>query len=1113
MKKLILFIIVGLVGLFGHVRPARAGTNAFLPFNTNTYQVPVANWWTSNAVAIESALNGIGFTGGTNGGNYFTPIQFFTNGSGQVQIDALSAALLTNTVAMSNLPSFLVTNNSATLVTHAGGVSNNFSAGGPGFIWSNAATGAWGQIPTNGHLHITDEYATTYDFHTNGAFAIITTNGQSLIWSNGLLTLNGGSVQTNGSTVIIESGMFTGASMGGSNSLGVTGLVSATGGATPYANNYYPGMVYGFCDFNSFGGRYSSTNWTNDVWFVATNLPLFTHGPVPFIWILDAGFTTTNRSNGQTNGSLVVNTNLWADTPQHYAQFVHSFYGQAAIVYSEDDNIGGINTQAVPGSSTGLVFAGLGTNVEYDAQTIATWGFDGMKYDRISNDGTTNFATALLRLETAFKQVATNRPCIFWTDDYLASLQGANGVDSDAALNAGLFSGTIFCPNSDWGGLGGSLSNISYLELVTNLNVCAGLSQLNTTHTWVVPREMENNYAGTISTCAYKMHAELGAPMFFSTFTQADPDQTSYLNNAEVKAINDDPLRATGKPILGINNYNTNQVWIKNLANGDLAVAFLNCTTNVIYTNMPVNWTQLGLAANTQVQVFDVFDGTNCGIFSNSFAVTVNPYDCFLTRFHNVANNYLAGTAPNLSIGGTAATATTATVANNVVAGIKTTNETAVAGVSAAYTNFVVLGQTPSGVNFSGGSYMQEANGVTSVLGFDGLSLSGFGNGVSVSDNFSVSGQFIGPINLAGSNVLRGSWNVPGVTFSSLVNGENGDIDIGTNTYVILTGPTGAFTVDGFVAKGDGREFTAVNPTGQSWTLRNLSGLEFTAANRIITGQGADLILTNNPSLIKFHYQGSSNAWIVTGFNAPSTGVALAGTVTNGGAANLSGVVIITNIGAGVLVTNPSSGTSILLQPNGTNLDISTTATNEFYPSGFAILDGTNGYFYNGLIGLSTWSNGQWTNTYGPSGWTNLNEWNGGSSSWMDQYGRIFADALYVGCCNLALNQNGSFTANDLLSAYGSSGYVNDSGVPYTAVDLNNRTNYLASFTSTAWTNTNAWGVIVDFPNGVTNLRISNSIPASIFGPVTAASLYSRPLGVSGVVTNTSASMAVSAAP
>ena len=62
MKKLILFIIVGLVGLFGHVRPARAGTNAFLPFNTNTYQVPVANWWTSNAVAIESALNGIGFT-------------------------------------------------------------------------------------------------------------------------------------------------------------------------------------------------------------------------------------------------------------------------------------------------------------------------------------------------------------------------------------------------------------------------------------------------------------------------------------------------------------------------------------------------------------------------------------------------------------------------------------------------------------------------------------------------------------------------------------------------------------------------------------------------------------------------------------------------------------------------------------------------------------------------------------------------------------------------------------------------------------------------------------------------------------------------------------------
>jgi hypothetical protein len=95
--------------------------------------------------------------------------------------------LLLITLAFGLQPSaFSGTNASITLNTNTGQLSNlGFSSGGLGLIWSNSITGAWGQIPTNSHVHLTDEHGTTYDFHTNGALAIVQTNGVSTIISNG----------------------------------------------------------------------------------------------------------------------------------------------------------------------------------------------------------------------------------------------------------------------------------------------------------------------------------------------------------------------------------------------------------------------------------------------------------------------------------------------------------------------------------------------------------------------------------------------------------------------------------------------------------------------------------------------------------------------------------------------------------------------------------------------------------------------------------------------------------------------------------------------------------------------------------------------------------------
>src|SRR5271170_7648164 len=106
MKKLILSALC----LCAFVVQIQAGTNAFLPFRTNDYQVPIANWWLSNAVPIENALTAIGYGPGTNTNTvFFNPALINTNLSGQVQPYALPGSIITNTIPLTNLPGGLPT--------------------------------------------------------------------------------------------------------------------------------------------------------------------------------------------------------------------------------------------------------------------------------------------------------------------------------------------------------------------------------------------------------------------------------------------------------------------------------------------------------------------------------------------------------------------------------------------------------------------------------------------------------------------------------------------------------------------------------------------------------------------------------------------------------------------------------------------------------------------------------------------------------------------------------------------------------------------------------------------------------------------------------------------
>lgn len=96
-----------------------------------------------------------------------------------------------------------------------------------------------------------------------------------------------------------------------------------------------------------------------------------------------------------------------------------------------------------------------------------------------------------------------------------------------------------------------------------------------------------------------------------------------------------------------------------------------------------------------------------------------------------------------------------------------------------------------------------------------------------------------------------------------LVNGANNDIaTIGGQEFARITGPTGAFSVSGFVSLVELQRLTIYNSTSQNMTITN--DATSSAANRILTLTGADVVLTGASSAT-FVYSTTDLRWILVG--------------------------------------------------------------------------------------------------------------------------------------------------------------------------------------------------------------------------------------------------------
>lgn len=105
----------------------------------------------------------------------------------------------------------------------------------------------------------------------------------------------------------------------------------------------------------------------------------------------------------------------------------------------------------------------------------------------------------------------------------------------------------------------------------------------------------------------------------------------------------------------------------------------------------------------------------------------------------------------------------------------------------------------------------------------------------------------------------------PAFGVTSLVNGNNAGIELGTNVVSELSGATTIAQIAGFNAQRDGAVHWVrlegavtniiVNEVSSTWST------DGTAANRIKTGTGGDLSLTNNPTWLQVRYRSTSSRW------------------------------------------------------------------------------------------------------------------------------------------------------------------------------------------------------------------------------------------------------------
>jgi galactosylceramidase len=248
-----------------------------------------------------------------------------------------------------------------------------------------------------------------------------------------------------------------------------------------------------------------------------------------------------------------------------------------------------------------------------DAQTYASWGVDYLKYDNCSPAAGSNITTDYTNMSNALK--ASGRPivfslCAWWFYTWETSLGQLWRTTTDIKDTWASFTANLDA-NGGWKPRYGDANYGS-----------PGITQYASPGHWNDPDMLEVGNGGMTDT-EYQSHfslwAIMAAPLIAGNDVRSMTAATkNILTNADVIAVDQDPLGIQGKPI---STSTTLEVWSKKLSGTDTyAVVLFNRTT--ASADITVTWTGLGLTASSAT-VRDLWSHTDLGSTPTQYTATV----------------------------------------------------------------------------------------------------------------------------------------------------------------------------------------------------------------------------------------------------------------------------------------------------------------------------------------------------------------------------------------------------------------------------------------------------------------------------------------------------------
>lgn len=134
---------------------------------------------------------------------------------------------------------------------------------------------------------------------------------------------------------------------------------------------------------------------------------------------------------------------------------------------------------------------------------------------------------------------------------------------------------------------------------------------------------------------------------------------------------------------------------------------------------------------------------------------------------------------------------------------------------------------------------------------------------VAIPGNVEIGGS-VSNITFAGTNFFPKGADIAfgRYALTTIANGNNAAVAVGTNVFEEISGPSGAFTINGIAGGRDGKFLILLNRTGQSMTIANDSGVDPAPANRIYTARATDSTIAGNCAAFLI-YNANVTHWVL----------------------------------------------------------------------------------------------------------------------------------------------------------------------------------------------------------------------------------------------------------